>query len=114
MKTLIRIIVAAAICMATQSSLAQVTVFGVPDCGQWLKGSHVTKQQHIAWLLGYLSGINGTVFSLRKEAPLNALSSGEQAMAWMDNYCKANPLSDLYDGGGKLLSELGEKAKARK
>jgi len=34
------------------------------------------------------------------------VGSVEQIYLWMDNYCKANPLSFLSDGGDKLIFEL--------
>ena len=113
MKTLIRVITAAAICLAAQSSFAQKT-FGAPDCGQWVKGGYLTKQQHNGWLMGLLTGINFAHWSMTNEDPLSALSSAEQAFAWMDNFCKANPLSNVLFGAATLMIELSEKAKARK
>ena len=110
MKTLIRVITAAAICLATQGSVAQTT-FGVPDCGEWLAGQRIEQR---SWLMGYLTALNLVHSALKKEDGLSALSSAKQAYAWMDNYCKANPLSDLSYGGGELFSELAKKARTRK
>jgi hypothetical protein len=33
-------------------------------------------------------------------------STSEQAVLWMNNYCKANPLSDANEGGNALYQEL--------
>jgi hypothetical protein len=113
MQKSLRIIAAAAICLAAQSAFSQTRI-EQPDCGQWVKGGYLTKQQHNGWLTGYLTGINFAHWSMTNEGPLSALSSAEQAFAWMDNYCKANPLSNVLVGGAKLMIELREKAKTRK
>ena len=115
MKTSIRVITAATICLAAQNSLAYIT-FGAPDCGQWLTEK---TQARRTWLLGFLSGMNAahTASKNFKVDPLDQLSSGEQAYVWMDNYCKKNPLNDLSAGGIDLYIELMDreaKAKARK
>ena len=111
MKTLIRVITAAAICLAAQSSFAQKT-FGAPDCGQWLAGSDGAKALNKAWLLGYLSGLS--VSGVEKPDPLTALSSAKQAYVWMDNYCRKNPLNDVPTGSNELFRELANKVKAGK
>jgi hypothetical protein len=110
-KTLIRVITAAAICLAAQSAFSQTT-FGRTDCGKWLTNPDGAKTLNKAWLLGYLSGLS--VSGIAKNDPFDALSSAAQAYVWMDNFCKANPLSDISEGGAKLFAELTEKAKARK
>ncbi len=108
MKTSIRIIAAAAICLATQSSFAHFTTLGEPDCGQWLAEKTPTRR---AWVLGYVSGLN--LSGIEKMNVLGA-TSAEQIYAWMDNYCRQNPLDDVTHGGNKLFFELLARAKARK
>ena len=115
MKTSIRIIAAAAICLAAQSSFAQITTFGQPDCGQWLTEKTVGRR---AWLVGYLSGMNVVhVVSTpenRNSNPLKELSSIDQAFVWMDDYCRKNPLDNLTFGGLSLFTELMKKEAARR
>ena len=116
MKTSVRVIAAAAICLAAQSSFSQ-TAIGQPDCGRWLNDGLSEKAQYKAWLMGYLTGVNMSHFAIRKADLLSALSSAEQVFAWMDNYCKANPLNKIGHGGFDLMMELierSEKPKARK
>jgi hypothetical protein len=109
-KTLIRVITAAAICLATQSSFASTT-FGSPDCGQWLAEKTPTRK---LWLAGYLSGLSVMhAANLNKGDPLGELSSMDQAYAWMDNYCRKSPLEDFRQGGLDLFTELVLKVKAR-
>jgi hypothetical protein len=88
MKTSIRVITAVAICLAAQGSFSQTT-FGSPDCGQWLAEKTLARR---AWLAGFLSGLNVTHSYNRKGDSLDELSSMDQAYAWMDNYCRKNPL----------------------
>ena len=113
MKILIQVITAAAICLAAQNSFSQ-TGFGSPDCGQWLAEKTSTRQ---SWLAGYLSGLNMGAWVQLNRDPLDRLSSMAQAYAWMDNWCKKNPLERVSSGGMTLIMELierEEKAKARK
>lgn len=65
--------------------------------------------------MGYLTGLN-MMWDARRGTPgnpLNQLGSSKQAFLWMDNYCKANPLNSVADGGMDLILELAEKAKKR-
>jgi hypothetical protein len=80
------------------------TTVGSTDCGQWTqKPSNPRK----AWLLGFMSGLNFANPS-RSDA-LNKLSSADQIIVWMDNYCKDNPLNDVAVGGRELYAELLKK-----
>ena len=55
--------------------------------------------------MGYLSGI---ALALDKDfwgqPGSNALDSASVYL-WMDNYCRANPLKDIADGGELLFQE---------
>jgi len=84
------------------------TVFGPPDCGQWVNAQPVQRPVYRSWLLGYLSGLNvrNDMANLRPRDPLDKLSSAEQAYVWMDNYCRSNPLSKVTVGGWTLFQEL--------
>jgi hypothetical protein len=112
MKKTVRVIAAAAICLAAQSSFAQgTTTFGAADCGQWLAEKTLARR---AWLAGYLSGMNKVHTVLAKGDPLGQLSSMDQAFAWMDNYCRKNPLETISVGGFDLFIELITREDARK
>ena len=78
------------------------TMFGSPDCGQWLadRASHQK-----SWLLGFLSGLNVAIAEKNFD-PLDRLNSADQAFAWMDNYCRNNPLKLVSAGAAKLYEEL--------
>jgi hypothetical protein len=83
------------------------TVRGASSCGDWVaerEKKSIGTFGNESWLVGYLSGIatvtNTSFFKGTDNASL---------FLWMDNYCKANPLSDISDGGSKLYLELSLK-----
>ncbi len=90
-------------CHLGQPALAE-TVFGEPDCGQWLTKK---REPDKAWALGYLSGLsvmhelNGKV-----DDPLAKINSAEQIFVWLDNYCQKNPLKGIGNGGLSLFLEV--------
>lgn len=95
-----------ALLAAGLSPVAQAyTTFGAPDCGKWV---NAPSNQQKAWLLGFMSGMNANHQVLRPELkdPLDPLNSADQIFLWMDNYCKANPLKTVGDGGVALFTEL--------
>jgi hypothetical protein len=104
------LIVAASACASLPALGAPFTVFGAPDCGQWAGNPTQTRK---AWLLGFMSGLSGQHMTLRPTAkdPLDRVSSAEQIFVWMDNYCKAKPLSRVETGGLDLFDELRAQAK---
>jgi hypothetical protein len=91
------------------STAAAVITMARPSCGQWVKERTPdgrTAQSYRFWLLGYVSGM--------------AVSSGTDALRdtdnasielWMDNYCRANPLKSVDEGGAALFNELAQKTK---
>lgn len=89
------------------------TSFGLPDCGQWAMKNRPGAD---IWFSGYLSGLNmmfniATDKSSRAYNTLDSLSSMDQAFAWMDNWCKANPLSSLDEGAVSLFVELMKRSR---
>ena len=84
------------------------TAFGAPDCGQWVKDSTTNRK---AWLLGYMSGLNVAheLSDLKQKDPLDKMRSAEQAFLWVDNYCRANPMSTVALAGWELFKELKNK-----
>jgi hypothetical protein len=95
------------LCLLKPAFSAPVSLFGVPDCGQWVSRK---SEPDKAWLLGYLSGLN---FKQVEKGGTNALSvvnSADQMFVWMTNYCQKNPMSKLSDAGLELFQELHIKA----
>lgn len=82
------------------------TVFGGQDCGQWIANPNKT------WVAGYLSGLNSAVVK-KSYDPLDQLGSLDQAVLWIDNYCKANPLDRTIKAANLLFMELEDRAKKK-
>lgn len=99
-----KIIVFGIAALLTCASASALTVRGSRSCGNWVQdrtlGDHAGLPSRL-WLLGYLSGV---VAHSGKDVLKNA--DNASIYLWMDNYCKANPLSDISDGGSVLFLEL--------
>jgi hypothetical protein len=100
----VALVLAFSLWMPSANSQAS-TVFGSPDCGQWVAEKTPTRR---TWLMGYLSGLNNLhdLLNQKPKNPLDALSSADQAFLWMDNWCKANPLKSVSNGAIDLFIEL--------
>ena len=104
-------LVAFSLCFLLQNSFAQ-DVRGTPDCATWLRPDSSTRELvDKSWLVGYLSGLN-LGFSLdKRRKPFNyfeGVTTG-QIFLWMDNYCRASPLSNVMLGTGDLFLEMSKK-----
>lgn len=86
----------------------EIRNYGVPDCGEWIKQNSNAQK---AWLLGFLSGLN--VNEATHQNPLGRLQSADQAFLWVDNFCRQNPLKNVFEGGYRLLDELNDSKKKR-
>jgi hypothetical protein len=103
-----KLILALALVMTTPLSAQSQTVFGMPDCGEWINQANNPQK---GWLLGYMSGLNTLhdIEDLKPESPLKKINSANQVFLWMDNYCKTNPLKTVGEGGWVLFKELRKK-----
>ena len=90
---------------------ATVNIKGITSCGEWVKGREEKGYALVLvqpWLTGYLSGIalgSGREFWKKDSGELDY----ESVALWMDNYCKANPLKNIGDGGSLLFQERTKK-----
>lgn len=101
MKRTICTLVAIATLGGVSNSANALTTRGSSSCGEWVsEGS----RYGMTWLLGYLSGL--------------AMGTGHDVLSgtdhksielWMTNYCKANPLSNIADGGEEIFFALLKK-----
>ena len=99
------------LCLLCLSASAE-WVRGDPDCAMWTKPeSNARELENKAWLIGFLSGAN-MAFSLDADRkPFNyfgGITTG-QIYLWMDDYCRANPLSSAVYGVGELMLERNNK-----
>jgi hypothetical protein len=97
-------IVALCFSLASPIAFAQRTSIGDSDCGKWLE---LNKDQNNylsqSWLVGFLTALNMTS---PKHDLLSKIKSPSQIYFWIDNYCRANPLSSISIGAMQLHNEL--------
>jgi hypothetical protein len=81
---------------------------GVVSCGTWTSERNEdrpTSRLTEAWVLGFVSA-----FTVYGPQPSDDISKGTDAnslMAWIDDYCRANPLKDVSEATVALIRELG-------
>ena len=95
---------------------------GTLSCGQWLQNrslaEHPGNSQELvatyqmdAWLDGYLSGTNVNVPNWPDI--FTSRPSSIAMYAWVDNYCRSNPLDRISAAANALLAELLSRAKGK-
>jgi hypothetical protein len=100
----------AAVCIAVAASATEVaaqatdyTVIGVgaSSCGSWIIAHRppVSADARLMeqWVLGFLSGIGYIVLD-KGDDPLRTVDAGA-VVAWVDNFCRSNPLKLIVDAG---------------
>jgi hypothetical protein len=76
------------------------------SCGDWnVSRSQGTATYNSMFALGYLSG--AVVWGMKGDPLANVSENGLDG--WLDNYCRANPLSTLVDAMNILLHSLSKK-----
>src|SRR5216683_3162247 len=84
---------------------------GTKSCAVWVSdhgGNDVEQFMLDGWLTGYLTGFNEFVSST---GDITNGTDFEDIQGWMNNYCAANPLTDLSTASEELLTELIERRK---
>lgn len=103
-----RILMASTILFMSTNALAgQIQGAGGVTCGAWLQ----TRQsnQHygeLHWVQGFISSYNQYVYTGRNPNGIFGSVDHDSIAAWMDNYCRANPLETVYKGTLHLVEEL--------
>ncbi len=88
--------------VATTASAVPVLTVNGGSCGAWVKTrTNNSTVQFMGWLEGYMSGL-----AVGYEKNILQGTDSESIFLWMDNYCKANPLNGVADGGLDLFFEL--------
>lgn len=100
-------IIALLICIAPPlSNAATVYGFGTHSCGQWLeeRGKNSdSSRYHQVWVLGFISG-TGVILEANN---INQRKTDAHAvMAYVDKYCRENPLDDIQRASQTLVLEL--------
>ena len=81
---------------------------GVYSCGSWTRARAQNGFQGYAqWIAGYLSAMN------QDPTKSEALAGTDfnSLMAWIDKYCRANPVGKISEAALKLLEELWARAR---
>ena len=97
---------AAAMVMPARSAY-QPTVIGAGgnSCGTWTNEKNTPlRLEDEAWVVGYFSAVNR--YAMGSDGFLTRTTDGRGLIAWMDNYCEANPLNQIEAGAAALVDEL--------
>lgn len=82
---------------------------GMVSCGQYLKSSKTTKEMSdmmvVTWVQGFLSGTNTQRF-WEGQKEMKLLPDAESISAFVDKYCRDNPLNNVYQASMDLERNL--------
>src|SRR6266446_9902039 len=74
---------------------------GTESCGNSTAAQDgVARGLKVAWVLGFVSGYNWY------RPGEDVTSDAHDLVAWVDNYCLANPLDVIAKAAGRLVDEL--------
>lgn len=80
--------------------------FGTQSCGRWTQERRsadqyvkLTRAGLESWAMGFISGAGYAGETMRN-------SDADAMLAWMDNYCAANPLDYVSTAAEHLIQEL--------
>jgi hypothetical protein len=111
-KTFHRVSIALSALALSSAAIAQKD-FGNTDCGTFIQHRADPMSPDNAadsrWVAGYLSGMNAA-WSVRaaesQKDPLRDLQSMEQAISWLENYCRTNGRGTIRSGATDLFYDL--------
>jgi hypothetical protein len=90
-----------------QGQAKQVQYYGFPghdSCGDWTSHRKSRDNQILeGWVLGYVTAAN--VYG-DNDGLLGTGSGSTGMLAWVDQYCAANPLDSIFAASAKLVVEL--------
>jgi hypothetical protein len=96
---------------ATGAACAQSALVGVGtgSCGAYLE-VRAARSEHFndslsGWISGFVSGMNNSRFKLTKAYP-KLLPDSPSMLAYLDKYCRENPLKAVWQGADALFEEL--------
>lgn len=83
------------------------------SCGKYLElraaQNHVQDEVFVSWIWGYISG-----FNMEVQQPTTHDGPDEAStLAYVDRYCRENPLHNVISATVALISELGGKRNPR-
>jgi len=80
---------------------------GQASCGKWIESKNIPQRHYQIkqWVLGFISGNNWSWAGTNK---IQVKSPDEDAVvAFIDRYCKNNPLQSILYGAMSLIHEFG-------
>lgn len=108
MKILAALLFALVASANAQSSNAVLIGAGTQPCGKWIdarakRGEHAELYESLisSWLQGFISALN----TAGDSAPVG-LPDPSTMNAFLDKWCRDNPLMETWTGGYALVSEL--------
>ena len=106
-----RYIAVAVVLLMMSNAIAQreseVGGAGTVSCGVYLQDRRTDNRidiQYVQWFWGYVSAYN--FFSQHAQISRTRIS-GETILAYLDKYCRDNPLQFVVEGGDAMIAELG-------
>ena len=97
-------------CHAQGSKEAALVGVGTGSCGQYLQLRAAQNPQFNdsleGWISGFVSGMNHARFSITRN--LKLLPDGPSMLAYVDKFCRENPLKTVFNGSDALFAELPE------
>ena len=96
MRIVLACMVVAVLAPAEATMANNVIGAGIDSCGRWTADRQpvrgVSAAQDEQWVLGFLSAIGYAT----ADGPLDGVDA-QAVLAWVDNYCRANPLDHIMD-----------------
>lgn len=85
---------------------------GSASCGSWLEERrNGTYYSELNWIFGFISSYNHYhSVSIYGKNGVFKNTDYQAIAAWMDNYCKQNPLLSPYQGTVQLIEELKQQS----
>jgi hypothetical protein len=104
--------IAILIFFSISANAGQIKGGGGMTCGSWIKeretNNHYVK---LSWIQGFLSAYNQYSYTGNNPNGIFGSTDANSLTVWMDNYCRNNPLEEVYSGTLILIEELKSKAK---
>ena len=85
---------------------------GANSCWAWTRSHEAkaaTQGLYTQWVAGFVSGLNWNT----DDPDILTEMDFDGLMAWVDNYCKTNPLAKVTTGAAMLVQELRERAQRK-
>jgi hypothetical protein len=86
---------------------------GNVSCGKWTDGRRTNGASALgysSWVLGYLSAYNS--YALKHSSDITQGTDNSGVLAWIDNYCRDNPLENIRSATDALIIELQKRSGA--